>query len=300
MRTIRYKDRGPAVVDVQKRLRLLNYDLIVDGRFLEHTRAAVRDFRSREGLDAGDTVDAEVWSALVDATFALGDRVLYLRMPYFHGNDVHELQEILNVLGFGTGGSDGIFGARTEHALRDFQASVALIDDGVAGPTTYEAIERLRHAWEGKHSVSNDTDMHSGFARAAEALETMEVCFFGLDEDGCAVATRAANLAQATTPFSRVSSADTLSVAPPVTTLMVGLGYEAALDNIKGPSVAFVEDGTLATRLTTAISVIEGTPRRVFIELDDAKRKQYADMPDERWHQHMAVSLLDALCDAMR
>ena len=298
MRTVKYRDKGPAVVDVQKRLRLLDYALEVDGEFLEHTRAAVRDFRTREGLDAGETVDAATWSALVDATFAMGDRMLYLRMPYFHGNDVRELQSVLGSLGFGTGGVDGIFGARTEHALREFQASVALIDDGVAGPTTFEAIARLRHAWEGKAAVTDAAEEHSGFARAAEALENMEVCFYGLDDAGRDISTRAANLAQATTPFSRVNSADALSVAPPAGTLMIGMGYPEALENVAGAVVTYTE-GQLPQRIATAIAAA-GNSTRIYIEVNDNYRARYVDMPDERWNQHVAVAVLDALCIALR
>lgn len=77
---------------------------------------AVRMFRQSEGLPPGDFVDERTWSALVDASFSLGDRMLYLRMPHFHGADVRSLQKILEVLGFVVGRSDGIFGAHTERA----------------------------------------------------------------------------------------------------------------------------------------------------------------------------------------
>ena len=119
MKTIGRNNKGPAVVDIQQRLRTLGYELNVDGVFLDRTQIAVSDFRKREGLPAGDFIDEAAWSALVDATFALGDRTLYLRMPFFHGKDVSQLQRILNTLGFVVGDADGIFGAHTESALRD-------------------------------------------------------------------------------------------------------------------------------------------------------------------------------------
>ena len=150
MRTIGRNDCGAAVEDVQRRLRVMGYELAVDGEYLQRTCDAVRMFRQSEGLPPGDFVDERAWSALVDASFSLGDRMLYLRMPHFHGADVRSLQKILEVLGFVVGRSDGIFGAHTERALRDFQLSVGIVDDGIAGNTTYDAIERLRHAWEGK------------------------------------------------------------------------------------------------------------------------------------------------------
>ena len=85
MRIIRKNDSGPAVEDVQQRLRMLGFELSVDGQFQTRTQEAVRKFRVEEELPAGDVIDQQTWSALVDATFSLGDRMLYLRMPYFHG-----------------------------------------------------------------------------------------------------------------------------------------------------------------------------------------------------------------------
>ena len=121
MEPIRIGSKGPAVEDVQKRLNMLGFDLGqrgIDGVFEDFTAEAVRAFREYASLPEGDFVDDACWSALVDETFPLGDRTLFLRLPYFHGNDVHQLQDALNALGFTCGVDDGIFGANTERALR--------------------------------------------------------------------------------------------------------------------------------------------------------------------------------------
>ena len=57
------------------------------------------------------------------------------------GQDVKDLQEALNALGFAVGAVDGVFGAATERAVRDFQASVGIDVDGVAGPVTWLNID---------------------------------------------------------------------------------------------------------------------------------------------------------------
>lgn len=94
MDRIKRNDKGPAVEDVQQ--RLVAADCLsagaVSGVFDDATVAAVRAFCVKSGLPAAEEVDEKVWAALVDATFSLGDRTLYLRMPYFHGRDVRELQ----------------------------------------------------------------------------------------------------------------------------------------------------------------------------------------------------------------
>lgn len=300
MRTIERNSKGGAVEDVQKRLRILGYDLNVDGVYLDRTQIAVSDFRKREGLPSGDFIDDAAWAALVDATFALGDRILYLRMPFFHGHDVRQLQDILNALGFIVGESDGIFGAHTENALRDFQSSVGMVDDGVAGATTFDAINRLRHAWEGKNAVSADeADEHRGFARAASALESAEVCFFGTDELGRDVASRTANLAQATMPFSGITSADRLSVTPSDSMLMVGIGTKASMPAKVRHVVFASEDAAFPHRLSTALEMAETAPKRIYVSLPAEVPEQYAVSGEPRWAQHLAVLILDALCAAL-
>ena len=68
-----------------------------------------------------------------DEGFELGERLLYLRTPYFSGKDVEQLQTALGALGFACGGVSGTFGAYTEGALRKFQLNMGLVPDGIAG-----------------------------------------------------------------------------------------------------------------------------------------------------------------------
>jgi peptidoglycan hydrolase-like protein with peptidoglycan-binding domain len=53
---------------------------------------------------------------------------------------VRALQERLSASGFDAGRADGVFGPRTERALRDFQRSQGLRADGVAGRRTFSAL----------------------------------------------------------------------------------------------------------------------------------------------------------------
>lgn len=62
-------------------------------------------------------------------------------LQYGMKNDaVAQLQRQLNKLGYNTGGVDGIFGNGTLSAVRDFQRSRGLSDDGVVGKNTLDAL----------------------------------------------------------------------------------------------------------------------------------------------------------------
>ena len=145
--------QGPAVEDVQSRLVRLGFAIDsteVDGKtFGDSTAQAVKAFRADNDLMPGDEVDTACWSALVDASYRLGDRTLYLRLPNFHGADVRALQQALNVLGFACGTDDGYFGPHTEAALQQFQENYH---------RTQELTQRTtsRRTGRGKAGVSSD------------------------------------------------------------------------------------------------------------------------------------------------
>ena len=50
-------------------------------------------------------------------------------------------QDDLNTLGFRTGGLDGIFGARTGEAVRNYQRSRGLSTDGIVGCNTWSSLQ---------------------------------------------------------------------------------------------------------------------------------------------------------------
>lgn len=56
------------------------------------------------------------------------------------GNEVFKLQEALIQLGYNEVISDGVFGPKTELAVKDYQMTKGLPVDGVVGPSTYSEI----------------------------------------------------------------------------------------------------------------------------------------------------------------
>ena len=64
------------------------------------------------------------------------------------GVEVKEFQAKLNVLGYNCGTPDGIFGNKTEAAVKDFQRASGLTVDGVAGEQTQREVDKQIAALE--------------------------------------------------------------------------------------------------------------------------------------------------------
>jgi len=64
----------------------------------------------------------------------------YIRMGQ-KGDAVAVLQKILGSLGYYLGAQDGVFGEKTDRAVREFQVSCGLSPDGIVGPRTRKALE---------------------------------------------------------------------------------------------------------------------------------------------------------------
>ncbi|MBM6953221.1 peptidoglycan-binding domain-containing protein [Enorma phocaeensis] len=290
--------RGPAVEDVQARLTTLGYQISQDEVASQHfgpsTGTAVRAFRVDSGLAGDDTVDMTCWSKLVDASYRLGDRTLYLRLPNFHGADVLELQHALNALGFSCGEADGYFGPHTEAALQQFQENVGLFADGMAFSDTFSYIDRLRHVWEGKPSVS-EAELRTGFARAASVLERYQIAVVGEDPIARNVASRMWNIASATTETSGMQLCD--NEAPDNVDLVLEIASEGLPDDAAPrATIVLVECVNVSQRIRTALAAAASRPARLRIELTGMT--QYGSFTSSD-AQGLAVMLLDGVCDAL-
>ncbi len=146
MRLIKRGCCGNDVVDVQRRLSRLGYDLGPpgpDGVFANLTEKAVKMFQQKRGLLVDGIVGEDTWQELVEATRQVGERDIYLKEPFFRGDDVRQMQKWLNTLGITVGAVDGIFGPNTKKAVEEFQLSSGLPPDGIVGATTLQAFRNL-------------------------------------------------------------------------------------------------------------------------------------------------------------
>lgn len=296
MRPIRTGDRGPAVEDVQRRLLSLGYDLGsdgVDGVFLERTADAVSAFQRGLGLAQDGEVGPRTWAALVDSTFRLGDRLLYLRRPHFHGRDVSTLQGALNVLGFSCGGPDGIFGVYTERAVREFQTNCGLVPDGVAGDETVRAIANLRHVWEGKDPTA-PAALTLAAARRGEVLARTPLALVPHGRSAGEVAARIVNLGLAGEPSSKLRVARVAAkVGAEEAALHLLSDGHPAPDGVPVVAVPLANDRSTAPRLVAAFASGRCDPPILAVDLSEL------DLDGERACQRVAVSLLDAVCAAL-
>jgi murein DD-endopeptidase MepM/ murein hydrolase activator NlpD len=112
----------------------------VDGVAGPGTRAAVRRVQARKGLTVDGVAGPRTRRALGRrGRPRLGSRPLALQA---RGWDVAALQFLLASHGFPSGAVDGGLGARTDGALRRFQAWAGLGADGVAGAATLASLRR--------------------------------------------------------------------------------------------------------------------------------------------------------------
>ncbi len=291
---------GPAVEDVQTRLVSLGHQInqaeLSSNDFGPSTASAVASFRADAGLAAGDQVDSTCWSALVDASYKLGDRTLYLRLPNFHGADVRALQQALNTLGFACGVDDGFFGPHTEAALQQFQENVGLFADGMAFQDTFSYINRLHHVWKDKPSVVDvEAEARTGFARAAHVLENASIAVGGEDAIARNVASRIWNIASATTENSGVALID--GDAPEDVDVVFTIACdELPQDAEPQATISLAECQNPSQRIRTAIAAAKQRPARVRLELTGISRYGVFTSSDA---QTLAVRLLDAVCDAL-
>lgn len=118
-------------------------------------------FQDAYGLRTTGECDDHTWSALIEASWSLGERLLFLRSPNLRGDDVAELQTLLNRLGFDCGRVDGIFGPLAVRAISDFQTNIGVDATGICTPELVQHIKRM----------SSQTGAGPGVAAVREAVE---------------------------------------------------------------------------------------------------------------------------------
>ncbi len=138
------------------------------------TERAVRTFQQQRGLSVDGIVGDETYRAITAAKFTLGDRLLSLAASHpYVGDDVATLQDRLLELGFDAGRVDGVFGPRTEAALKSLQREYGMHADGACGPATLRALRQLGRLVVGgrPHQLRESEQLHrSGSSLVGKVL----------------------------------------------------------------------------------------------------------------------------------
>lgn len=175
MPLFRRGDTGPAVAEIQAALVTLGLLRATPSEpvFDQPTDWAVREFQQNRGLVVDGLVGPDTYAALQAARLSLGDRLLSFASKPYAGDDVAALQERLLELGFDSGRVDGVFGTRTEAALKSFQREYGLVSDGVCGPSTLRALKQLGRLVVGgrpQHLRESEALHRSGVALAGKVV----------------------------------------------------------------------------------------------------------------------------------
>lgn len=104
----------------------------------------LKAFQQSRGIVPSGTIDEPTLRELRQASYSLGARVLSFQPGNeLMGDDVSQLQQQLQELGFYRNRIDGLFGRNTHAALVEYQLNAGLQNDGVCGPATIRALSLL-------------------------------------------------------------------------------------------------------------------------------------------------------------
>ena len=136
---VRRGDRDHPVRTLQDLLRQRGQGVTVDGSFGPMTEAAVRAFQEDRSLTVDGVVGPQSWGSLIIMVRlgSQGDAVRGVQEEFQFRNLSGDPAEGLAV--------DGIFGPRTDAAVRGFQQAVhqdvpSMAVDGIVGPMTWQAL----------------------------------------------------------------------------------------------------------------------------------------------------------------
>ena len=191
---IKYGMSGPDVEELQNILIALGYmSGEADGVAGSLTIEAIRYFQSSHGLIADGICGTATFDAInieaaafmtnegngysansVDENTAIVGSVIKEGM---HGEGVADLQRKLISRGFLSGEADGICGSATVNAIKNFQSSVGLIADGIAGVAT---LSRLNDYAEiesfGDDQYPTEITSNGGYAEIGSVIKECMHC----------------------------------------------------------------------------------------------------------------------------
>ena len=127
-------DQGHPILTLQELLRAHGNAIAVDGVFGPLTEAAVRAVQTAAGVTVDGVVGPQTWPKVVVTVRrgSTGDAVRGVQVEFQFRNLSGDPAQGLQI--------DGIFGPKTEAAVRGFQDALDVTVDGIVGPVTWRAL----------------------------------------------------------------------------------------------------------------------------------------------------------------
>jgi len=127
-------DKNHPVQTLQHLLRARGNTVAVDGIFGPRTETAVRAFQNSKALTADGLVGPRTWGALIlqVSRGSSGEAVRGVQEEFQFRNLSGDPGQGVQV--------DGIFGSKTEAAVRGFQQALGIAVDGIVGPLTWRGL----------------------------------------------------------------------------------------------------------------------------------------------------------------
>jgi peptidoglycan hydrolase-like protein with peptidoglycan-binding domain len=131
---VRRGDEEHPVTTLQYLLRAHGHGIAADGIFGARTEAAVKAVQQANGLPADGIVGPQTWPRVVIQVHqgSQGDAVRGVQEEFQFRNLSGDPSKGLAV--------DGIFGPKTDAAVRGFQDALGIAVDGIVGPVTWRAL----------------------------------------------------------------------------------------------------------------------------------------------------------------
>lgn len=151
--------------------------------FDDSCERAVLAFQQQRGLMVDGIVGRSTYSALREASYYLGKRTLvYMLSAPMTGDDVASLQSRLQSLGFYHGLVDGVFGHGTHEGVIKYQSESDLTPDGICGPATLNALNRLGRRVSGGSSHAIREEEH--VRKSGPQLTGKRILIDAFDDNG--------------------------------------------------------------------------------------------------------------------
>ncbi len=140
--TLQMGSTGQAVKELETLLAHWAYYFgPIDGIFGIQVKNAVKAYQHRVFLTEDGIVGSLTWKAL----YSGAPVNMPILMNGSSGNAVKIVQNVLKLNGYYFGLIDGFFGTMTDVAVRSFQLSKGLPQDGIVGNKTWHSLSKLPH-----------------------------------------------------------------------------------------------------------------------------------------------------------